>query len=105
MKHEPIKSARVMTATDFKAKCLEVMDRVNAGEWSQVVITKRGKDVAVLSAPGRQDGEPAWDPESMFGAMKDSLFIGPDIDLTKPIYEQVFGTTVEADMGLEEPEA
>lgn len=103
MKHEPIKPARVMTATEFKAKCLEVMDRVNAGEWSQVIITKRGRDVAVLSAPGGADEAP-WDPKSMFGSMKGSLIIDPSIDLTKPIYEQVFGTTVEADMGLEELE-
>jgi prevent-host-death family protein len=101
MKHEPIKPARVMTATEFKAKCLEVMDRVNAGEWSQVVITKRGKDVAVLRAPG-DALEEAWDPRSMYGSMKGSFVIDPSIDLTKPIYEQVFGTTVEADMGLED---
>jgi len=105
MKHEPIKPGRVMTATEFKAKCLEAMDRVNSGEWSQVVITKRGKDVAVLRAPGGDDAEAPWDPRSMFGCMKGSIIIVPGIDLTKPIYEQVFGTTAEADMGLEGPEA
>ena len=103
MKHEPIKPGRVMTATEFKAKCLDILDRVNAGEWSQVVITKRGKDVAML-VPPKQEAEEPWDPNSMFGSMKGQLIIDPSIDLTKPIYEQVFGTTVEQDMGLDDPD-
>ncbi len=37
----------VISATEFKAKCLEILDRVKAtGE--QIQITKRGKVVAVL---------------------------------------------------------
>lgn len=105
MRHEPIKPARVMTATEFKAKCLEAMDRVSSGEWSQVVITKRGKDVAVLRAVGEDMPEVPWDPYSIFGCMAGSIEIDPNLDLTKPIYEQVFGTTVEQDLGLEDPGA
>lgn len=86
MRHEPIKPARVMTATEFKAKCLDVMDRVNAGEWSQVVITKRGKDVAVLLPPDAAKDEP-WDPYSMFGAMKGSVIIPEGVDIVGPIYD------------------
>jgi hypothetical protein len=40
----------------------------------------------------------------MFGSMKGSLVVDPSIDLAKPIYEQVFGTTVEADMGVDDPD-
>ncbi len=87
MKHEPIKPARVMTATEFKAKCLEAMDRVNAGEWSQVVITKRGKDVAVLLPPEAANEEPPWDPYSMFGAMKGTAVIPDGLDIDGPIYD------------------
>lgn len=40
-------SQRSITATDFKAKCLALLDEVNEhGE--AVTITKRGKPVAVL---------------------------------------------------------
>ncbi len=40
----------IITATEFKAKCLELMDTVNrTGEVLQ--ITKRGKVVAELHAP------------------------------------------------------
>jgi antitoxin (DNA-binding transcriptional repressor) of toxin-antitoxin stability system len=44
----------IISATEFKAKCLELMDTVNrTGETIQ--ITKRGKVVAELNAP---TGEP-----------------------------------------------
>jgi prevent-host-death family protein len=93
----------VITATEFKAKCLDLLDRVNSGEIRKVHITKRGKEAAVLVAPEAATKEP-WDPRSMFGSMKGSLAIDPGIDLEKPIYEQVFGKTVEADMGLNDPD-
>jgi prevent-host-death family protein len=41
MKHQQV------SATDFKAKCLSLLDEVNEGGGS-VTITKRGKPVAVL---------------------------------------------------------
>jgi len=40
----------VISATEFKAKCLQLMDRVNAtGE--RIQVTKRGKVVAELCPP------------------------------------------------------
>lgn len=42
-----------MTATDFKAKCLKVLDQVHqTGE--PLEISKRGKVVAVLNPPPRE---------------------------------------------------
>ncbi len=104
MTHDHASGEVVITATEFKAKCLELLDRVKSGAVKTVRITKRGKEVGLLIAPQSAEEKP-WDPRSMFGAMKGSLTLDPSIDLTKPIYEQVFGTTVEADMGLEDPEA
>jgi prevent-host-death family protein len=37
-----------ITAAEFKAKCLELMDAV-AETWTEITITKRGRPVAVLS--------------------------------------------------------
>jgi len=57
-------------ATEFKAKCLELMDRVAEGR-DTYVITKRGKPVAKLV--------PADPPEtdSIFGCMTDQTeFVG-----------------------------
>jgi prevent-host-death family protein len=47
-----------MTATDFKAKCLAVIDRVHARRES-VTITKRGRVVAKL-VPDVDGGEKPW---------------------------------------------
>ncbi len=50
-----------MTATEFKAKCLDVMDQVKeSGE--PVEITKHGKPVALLTRipPARQFAKPGF---------------------------------------------
>jgi len=64
-------------ATEFKAKCLELMDRV-AQRRETYVITKRGKPVAKLV--------PADPPTTrhIFGCMVDQTeFVG---DIEKPLY-------------------
>ena len=52
-----------VAATEFKAKCLKLMDRV-AERRETFVITKRGKPVAKLVPVERQDKEP------LFGRMR-----------------------------------
>jgi antitoxin (DNA-binding transcriptional repressor) of toxin-antitoxin stability system len=42
---------KTLTATEFKAKCLELMDDIVANRLSAVTITKRGKVVARMVAP------------------------------------------------------
>lgn len=44
------KEVRTFTASEFKAKCLKIMDEV-AETGERVVITKRGKPVAELTQP------------------------------------------------------
>ena len=43
---------RTVSATEFKAKCLALIDEVNASG-DPLTITKRGQPVAVLNAPKR----------------------------------------------------
>jgi antitoxin (DNA-binding transcriptional repressor) of toxin-antitoxin stability system len=43
--------AKTISATEFKATCLDLLDRLSAVEWELVGVTKRGKVVAVLTAP------------------------------------------------------
>jgi prevent-host-death family protein len=38
-------------ASEFKARCLEILDRLSAREVTRVTITKRGRAVAVLVPP------------------------------------------------------
>ena len=59
-------------ATEFKAKCLELMDRVQAKR-ETFVITKRGKPVAKLVPLERTPGE------GLFGCLATRASIAGDI--------------------------
>ena len=63
--------SRTMKASEFKAKCLGLMDEVaeNGGE---IVITKNGKPVAKLTAFHER-------PKSLFGAGRERMKILGDI--------------------------
>lgn len=64
------KRPRVMTAGEFKARCLRVMDQV-AATGEAVVITKRGTPVVRVMPVGRRPG--------LFGALRGSLVIVGDV--------------------------
>jgi len=64
-------------ASEFKAKCLSLMDQVNkTGE--EIVITKNGKPVSRL-LPYRHK------PDSLFGLHKDQISMADD--LVEPVGE------------------
>ena len=66
---------RTIKASEFKAKCLKIMDEV-AETGEHVLITKNGVPVAEL-VPARRK------PKALFGAMKGSVtYIG---DIISPI--------------------
>jgi prevent-host-death family protein len=62
-----------VAATEFKAKCLELMDRVAEGR-DTYVITKHGRPVAKLVAADLPR------KESVFGCMADQMEIVGDIE-------------------------
>ena len=62
---------RVMKASEFKAKCLQLMDEV-AETGEAVVITKNGKPVSKLVPVDER-------PKTLFGALKDTIKIHGDI--------------------------
>ncbi|MCH8108270.1 MAG: type II toxin-antitoxin system Phd/YefM family antitoxin [Chloroflexi bacterium] len=62
---------RTIKASEFKAKCLKIMDEVAATN-EPVEITKRGVPVARL-VPARQR------PKTLIGALKGSIIIHGDI--------------------------
>lgn len=69
------KEVRTFTASEFKAKCLKIMDEV-AETGERVVITKRGKPVAELTQPRELR-------KSSFGSMRGMItYMG---DITSPI--------------------
>jgi prevent-host-death family protein len=69
---EPDMKSKVISATEFKAKCLALLDEV-AEEGSAITITKRGCPVAVLGPSGRN---PCKSPR---GAWANKLSLHGDI--------------------------
>jgi len=67
----PIQMSRIIKASEFKAKCLAVLDEVERTR-QPVVITKRGKPVADV-VPHKPE------KRKLFGLLKDELFIEGDI--------------------------
>jgi prevent-host-death family protein len=68
---------KIMTATEFRARCLRVMDEVREKRLV-VLITKRGRPVAKLVPPD----EPARD---VFGCLVGKLEIVGDVE--RPVIE------------------
>lgn len=62
---------RRMKASEFKARCLKLMDEV-AESGEPIIITKNGRPVSQL-VPYRRK------PETLFGVMKDSMSITGDV--------------------------
>ena len=71
------------SATEFKAKCLDILDRLAAHELDEVTVTKRGKAVAVLYPPRDQKA----DLGSLHGFMSGMVIIPADFDLTQPVLD------------------
>jgi prevent-host-death family protein len=85
-------TTETITATEFKAKCLNILDRLASHELKRVTITKRGQPVAVLTPPERQ----ADAVRDIYGFMRGSVIIADDVDLTEPVLDEPF----DAELGI-----
>ena len=74
---------QIITATEFKATCLDLLDKVQSGEIPELAITKRGQVVAVVRPPKVTLAE----AQALFGCMRGTVELPPDLDLTEPIFE------------------
>ena len=81
--------ATTISATEFKAKCLDLLDRIGRGELLRIVVTKRGNPVAVIIAPSPK----ATEVEHLHGFMRGSVIIPPGVDLTEPISDEIWSAT------------
>ena len=63
--------AKTMSAAEFKAKCLDVLDQV-AARHEPVVVTKRGRPIAQVVPLIKR-------PKHLWGAMKGEIEIRGDI--------------------------
>jgi prevent-host-death family protein len=77
---------QTINASEFKAKCLDILDRLAEHELERVVITKRGRIVAVLTPPD----DDAAAIRNLHGFMRGSVTILPGVDLTEPVADEAF---------------
>jgi len=73
-----------IAASEFKAKCLDLMDQLAARKLTRIVVTKRGRPVAVLSPPPTRE-EIA---EGLFGCLKGQMVAPADFDFTAPVLDE-----------------
>jgi prevent-host-death family protein len=78
--------SRIVSASEFKAKCLDILDRIRSRELERVVVTKRGVPVAILVPPPAEAAEVG----RLHGFLRGSVVIPPEIDLTAPIADEAF---------------
>jgi prevent-host-death family protein len=71
---------QTISASEFKARCLELLDRLADRTLDRVTITKRGRVVGVLLPPESH----ADAVRRVHGFMRGSVAIPPGIDLTEP---------------------
>jgi antitoxin (DNA-binding transcriptional repressor) of toxin-antitoxin stability system len=72
--------------TEFRTRCLDILDRINRRELERVIITKRGAAVGVLVSPPVKTEA----VEALHGFLRGSVVIPPDVDLTAPATEDRF---------------
>jgi prevent-host-death family protein len=74
---------QTLSASEFKARCLDVLDQVGRRQVERVVITKRGRVVAVLVPPEVE----AEQVERLHGLLRGSVTVPEGLDLTAPVAE------------------
>jgi antitoxin (DNA-binding transcriptional repressor) of toxin-antitoxin stability system len=70
-----------ISASEFKARCLTLFDRLADRKLRRVIVTKRGKPVAELVPPRARMPD-------LWGAMKGTVTIAPGVDLTAPVLDE-----------------
>lgn len=80
-----------LSVTEFKAKCLQLFDRLDRGKLTRVSVTRRGRTVAVISAPSSKEDE----ARAVHGSMAGMALVAPGVDLTAPIFDE----DLDADRG------
>lgn len=74
---------KTVSATEFKATCLKLMDDIDAHKLDQVVVTKRGKPVARM-VPVAQPALGNFD--RIHGCMKGTIIVPPDFDWNASLF-------------------
>ena len=73
-----------IAASQFKATCLEILDRMAERRMDEVAITKHGRVVGLLHPPPADRAA----VEALFGGMRDFTFVRGETDLTAPLLDE-----------------
>lgn len=73
-----------VNATDFKAKCLDLLDQVGTRRIERLEITKHGKVVAVLIPPASREEA----VQLLHGFMRGSVVVPEALDLTAFVLDE-----------------
>ena len=84
-----------ISVTEFKAKCVDILERIGRGELERVTVTKRGKVVAVVTPPETDVSR----VRRIHGFMRGSVVNLDDVDLTAPIVGESFGAKTGKEHG------
>jgi antitoxin (DNA-binding transcriptional repressor) of toxin-antitoxin stability system len=76
--------SKTISASEFKAKCLDILDRIRSRDLERVVATKRGVPVAILVPPPAES--------VVHGFLRGSVVVPPGFDLTVPTGDEAFAT-------------
>ena len=82
----------IVTATEFKAKCLDLLDQISHGEIDELEVTKRGHVVARVVPPHRAPTS----LEAWHDMMRDTVHVPPGFDLTAPVHDEPW----DAELGI-----
>ncbi len=74
-----------VNATEFKAKCLDLLDQVGSRQIGQLGITKHGRIVAVLVPPASSEDA----VRQLHGFLRGSVFVPEEVDLTAPVLDEL----------------
>ena len=73
-----------VSASEFKAKCLDLLDQVGTRKIGQLGITKHGRIVAVLVPPTSSEEA----VRELHGFMRGSVMLSEGLDLTAPVLDE-----------------
>jgi antitoxin (DNA-binding transcriptional repressor) of toxin-antitoxin stability system len=73
-----------IAASEFKAKCLDLFNQLAAHKLSRIVVTKRGRPVAILTPPPT----PNETADAFFGCLKGRMIAPANFDFTEPVLEE-----------------
>ena len=80
-----------VSATEFKAKCLDLLDQVGTRRIERLEITKHGKVVAVLIPPASREESVL----QLHGFLRGSVVVPDGVDLTASVLEDA----LDAELG------